>query len=169
MVTNWDDLEPKNFKIEQERVNAEYRLQIAVINHLTGRVKTGKDWVRGTPAFAGLFVTHIYQGRSKEDGFFLKQLGVVAGVADLLLIWRGGFGFVELKRQEGVQSTVQKKFQGFCHSVGVKYAVCRSVREVHDTLTGWGLTPTHGAIKEPDLRKDSEKRRAAFDEFDKRI
>ena len=161
----FDDLEPQNMRVEQERVPEEFRIQCAAINHLTGRVKAGKDWVRGTPAFRGLFVTHCYQGRDAKEGFFLKMLGVVPGVADLLLIWKGGFGFIEMKTKTGHLSPAQLKFKGFCISAGVRYAVCRTVKEVHDTVISWGLVPAHNAIREADLRSDTQKKLDAFNEF----
>lgn len=161
-MDDFGDLEgsPKPYK---ERVNEEYHLQVAVFNHLTGRIKSGKDYIRSTPAFHGLFVCHIYQGRTKEDGFFLKQLGVVSGVADLLLIWKGGFGFIELKRQirddrkQGDLSPPQKKFKGFCMATGVRYEVARSVKEAHEIVKGWGLTPAHNSCIEPDIRTKEQK------------
>lgn len=155
-MVDFDDLEVAPV-VKEQRVNEEYALQVAVINHLTGRIRQGKDYIRVSPAFQGLFVTHIFQGRSKEDGFFLKQLGVVSGVADLLLIWRGGFGFIELKRQSGILSPAQKKFKGFCMSIGVRYEIARSVKEAHQICIGWGLTPVHNNCKEPDLRTTKQK------------
>ncbi len=154
-MANFDDLEVIP-KVKEQRVNEEYHLQVAVIDHLTGRIRRGNEYIRSTPAFNGLFVTHIYQGRSKEDGFFLKQLGVVAGVADLLLVWRGGFGFIELKRQAGQSSPVQRKFQGFCMSIGVKYEIARSVKDVHEICIKWGLTPNHNYCKEPNKKTDKQ-------------
>ncbi len=160
-MANFDDLEVVP-KIRKERDNSEYKLQVEIIDHLTGRIRNGKEWIRGTPAFRGLFATHIFSGRSKEDGFFLRQLGVVAGVADILCIWRGGYGFIEVKTQSGSLSPPQKKFKGFCMSIGVNYEVARSKRDAHNILIGWGLTPAHNAIKEPDLRSETEKKAANF-------
>jgi hypothetical protein len=64
------------------------------------------------------------------------------------LIWRDGFGFIELKSNWGNLSAPQKKFQGFCMSIGVRYEVARSVRDVHDICIKWGMTPNHNYCKE---------------------
>lgn len=148
MTISFDDLEPKNLVAETERVAKEYRIQVAIIDHITGR-KTGNK------AF-NAFVCHIYQGRSKEEGFFLKQLGVVAGVADLLVIWRGGLGFLEVKKPDGNASPPQRKFAGVCKWLGVHYAIVRSVKQAHDTLAGWGCPVLHSSIKEANLLTKAE-------------
>jgi hypothetical protein len=148
MVTSFDDLEPKNLVAEKQKVAKEYRIQVAIVDHVMGR-KTGNK------AF-NAFICHIYQGRSKEEGFFLKQLGVVAGVADLLVIWRGGMGFLEVKKPDGRASTPQRKFEGICTWLKVNYAIVRSVKEAHDTLVGWGCPMLHSFIKEANLLTKEE-------------
>ncbi len=73
----------------------------------------------------------------------LKAEGVVAGVADLILLKRNrdyGALLIEMKTSTGRQSESQKKWQSsLCSEGEYKYVVCRSVddfiREVNDYLT----------------------------------
>lgn len=157
MTFNVDDLEDPQ-KPHKERDHSEFKIHLAIIEHITGR-KTGQK------AF-NVFVHHIFQGRDAKDGFFLKLMGVVPGVADILILWRSkcscgvskvGIGFLEVKRPDGTQSTPQRKFEGICHWLGVPYAIVKSVTQAHDALIVWGCPANHSAIKEPDCRTKSQK------------
>ena len=72
----------------------------------------------------------------------LKAEGVVAGVADLILLKSNrdyGALLIEMKTQKGTQSNSQKKWQlSLCSEDEYKYVVCRSlddfIREVSDYL-----------------------------------
>ena len=72
----------------------------------------------------------------------LKAEGVVAGVADLILLKSNrdyGALLIEMKTQKGTQSNSQKKWQlTLCSEDEYKYVVCRSlddfIREVSDYL-----------------------------------
>jgi len=71
----------------------------------------------------------------------LRRTGVLAGVADLVLV--GGFGqayFVEVKTSTGRQSAAQSKFEQCCRDIGAPYAVVRSLDEFRDELEQWELT-----------------------------
>lgn len=60
----------------------------------------------------------------------LKAEGVVAGVADLiLLIPRGEYGalLIEMKTPKGSQSTAQKEWQKLAEAQGYRYIICRSL------------------------------------------
>lgn len=69
----------------------------------------------------------------------LKRMGVRAGVADLMLKWGGGVGAIEIKVEGGRQSDSQKEFQADWEALGGRYAVCRSIEDVRETLAEWGL------------------------------
>lgn len=162
-----DDLElPRSDKPYVERINVEYRIHVAIVDHLTGR-KTGSK------AF-NAFTCHVFQGRSAEDGFFLKMLGVIAGVADLLVLWRSkcvcgvpkiGIGFLEVKKPEGYASAPQRKFSGICHWLGVNYAIVKSVGQAHEVLVKWGCPENHKAFAEPDVRTKQQKFKDAFEMY----
>lgn len=157
MSLDCDDLEGP-IKQYTERNNEEFKIQVAIVDHVKGR-KTGNK------AF-NAFIFHVYQGRDAKEGFFLKMLGTIPGIGDLPVIWRAkcecgrnkiGLGFLEVKKQGGIQSTAQHKFAGICHWLGVPYAIVRSVKEAHNTLVRWGCPVNHNAIKEPDIRTKSQK------------
>ena len=70
--------------------------------------------------------------RNKVTGKILKDEGVRAGVADLILqIPRKGFSSlsIEMKTEDGRQSVEQKKYQESLEKNGGKYVVCRSFEE----------------------------------------
>jgi len=71
----------------------------------------------------------------------LKQMGVVAGVADLLLLTpRNGYGClcIELKNgKRGRQSPAQHEWELSALSNGNKYVICRSVDEFIHEVTAY--------------------------------
>jgi len=60
----------------------------------------------------------------------LKAAGLTAGVADLVVWWPAGIGYVEVKTPKGRQSATQKDFQQACIAYDVPYDVVRSVDDV---------------------------------------
>ncbi len=67
--------------------------------------------------------------RGKIEASIMKAEGVVAGVADMiLLVPRGGYASlcIEFKTEHGRQSENQKTWQEAATSAGNKYVVCRS-------------------------------------------
>ncbi len=169
MTFSVDDLEDP-IKPHVEKTPVEFRIHRAIVDHVRGNIRRGNEIIRSTPPFHGLFITHIYAGRSKEEGFFLKMLGVVSGVPDLLAIWpdkaKGyDIGFIEVKTPIGQLSAPQRKFHGFCLHLGIKWGIARSVDDAHKLFIKWGLPPVHNAIKEPDTRSDTQKKKDAFDMY----
>jgi hypothetical protein len=135
----------------------EYSLQTYVIKYLRAK--------NATPPFPDLTFFHVYNGRNEKEGFFLKQLGVLAGVCDLLLIAPNQpLMGIELKVGKNQQSEHQKNFAYKMNRCGHKTAVCRSVAEVRDCLIGWGLTCHNTRVIEPP-RSELEQREAAFDMY----
>ena len=77
-----------------------------------------------------LFAVPNGGARDAVTGAKLKEEGVVAGVADLILfVPRQGFHAlcVEMKTAKGVQRKTQKDWQGKVMAQGYKYVVCRSI------------------------------------------
>ena len=77
------------------------------------------------------------------QGAIAKAEGVVAGVADLmLLVPTKQFHalFIEMKTQQGRQSQSQKEWQEAVQQQGYKYAICRSVedfiKEINEYIYG---------------------------------
>ena len=143
------------------RTQAEFRLQLAVIKHLES-------------AFPQVMFT-AFPGRpgDAQDGWFKKIMGTKAGVADLLLWFRHPqypkerpcSAAIELKAPGGVWASKQNLWGSAFNSIGGKYAVCRSVKQVHDALVKWGINPLHESVTEPDCRSDTEKMRDSFNFF----
>lgn len=80
--------------------------------------------------------------RDVVTGAKLKAEGVVAGVADLiLLVTNKAFGalLIEMKKPGGIQSAAQRQWQGIVTTNGeYKYVICRSIydfmREIREYL-----------------------------------
>lgn len=131
----------------------EYKLHVAVVEHLRR-------------AFPTLLWTHCpNKPKDAQDGFFKKQMGVRPGVADLLfwwvdkseLPWNLLCGAIELKIGKGRQGNDQNRFASSFGDNGGFYAICKSVKDVHDTLIKWGLKPKCNSILEPDYATKEEK------------
>lgn len=88
----------------------------------------------------GVVVFHVPNGggRSAPEGAILKKLGVLPGVADLVVLMPGATaGFIELKSMRGVQRESQREFALRVKALGFRYALCRTSREFEETMRGW--------------------------------
>lgn len=76
--------------------------------------------------------------RDIKTGAMLKKEGVLAGVADLIILLpRGEIIFVELKNgKKGTQSESQKQFQKKVESLGFTYLVWRETQDCVDFVNG---------------------------------
>lgn len=75
--------------------------------------------------------------RDKVTGAKLKAEGVMAGVADLILLMQSkGYGalLIEMKVRGGKQSPSQKKWQKKVEKDGYRYVVCRSFDEFRNAV-----------------------------------
>lgn len=75
--------------------------------------------------------------RTITTGAMLKAEGVLAGVADLFLMFpvKQFHGlFIEMKTDNGRQSESQKQFQTLAESNGYKYVVCRSFNDFKNEI-----------------------------------
>ncbi len=73
---------------------------------------------------------------------------IMPGVADLLFMWGGGSGAIELKRPAeetllgkrpaGRPTDTQKEFAASCAAHGVRHIYATSWGEVHAALSDWG-------------------------------
>lgn len=84
-----------------------------------------------------LFAVPNGGARNAVTASILKAEGVVAGVADLLLLVpsKGFHGLaIEMKRPTGRQSVSQREWQGDVTREGYRYAVCRSVTDFMDEV-----------------------------------
>lgn len=100
------------------------------------------------PELSGLlFAVPNGGARSKATAGMLKAEGVVAGVADLLLLVpRVMFGVtechglcVEMKTTKGYQSPEQRVWQAKVEAEGYRYVVVRSLDQFIETITQYLL------------------------------
>ena len=117
----------------------EYRLQMAVKSYLDMALPGDVVWY------------HVPNGEKhdKRTGAKLKAMGVKAGVPDLAFVLppAGQAAFIELKTEDGDQSSNQTAFRLSVRQAGGLEAVARSVEEVESVLRRWGvaLRATTGA------------------------
>lgn len=84
-----------------------------------------------------LFAVPNGGARDAVTGAKLKEEGVLAGVADLMLLLpRKGYHAlcIEMKTEKGRQSPEQKAWQKKAEAHGYKYAVCRSLDDFIETI-----------------------------------
>lgn len=67
----------------------------------------------------------------------LKAAGLTAGVADLVVWWPVGIGYVEVKTVKGRLSENQRAFRDLCASRGIPYDVVRSVDDAMQVLDNY--------------------------------
>lgn len=67
--------------------------------------------------------------RDKMTAITMKATGLYKGAADLLVVFRGWVGFVELKTETGIQSPHQRQFEAHCIEAGIPYRLVRSLAE----------------------------------------
>lgn len=78
--------------------------------------------------------------RDAVTGARLKDEGVVAGVADLLLLVPGRLHHglcIEMKTPEGRQSAAQSRWQRAVEQMGYRYAICRSLGQFIELVEGY--------------------------------
>ena len=88
-------------------------------------------WFHNTyPLYRGLLF-HVPNGgsRNAREGKKFKQIGVVAGVADLLFLFNGRCYCLELKTEKGRQSSKQQAWQELVEKNNFNYYIIRSLEE----------------------------------------
>ena len=87
-----------------------------------------------------LFAVPNGGARNKATAAKMKMEGVVAGVADLLLLIpaKGCHGLcIELKNEKGRQSPAQKEWEAKVEAQGYKYVVVRGYYDFTDLVDDW--------------------------------
>ena len=79
------------------------------------------------------------QDSGPKRGFFLKLLGARAGASDLVFLFRRQILFLELKRERGIQSDVQRAFETLVKTAGGEYAISYSLEASCDLLFARGI------------------------------
>lgn len=75
----------------------------------------------------------------------MSALGVVPGVPDLAIVWRGQALFVELKSAKGALSPEQRSFHRKLTYCGALVVTCRSLECVECALRELGM-PLHATV-----------------------
>jgi hypothetical protein len=108
---------------------SEQEIHVAVVRHLR---------MRGVP---DMLFFHVPNGGSRRpiEGAIFQSLGVLPGVADLLLFHAGRFFALELKRRGGHPSRQQLAFTAAFQDAGGYAAICDDLDPAIRTLEAWGL------------------------------
>lgn len=87
-----------------------------------------------------LFAVPNAARRSARNGAYMKDEGMLPGVADLILLksnrFYGGLA-IEMKKPGEYQRPVQKEWQKECEAAGNKYVVCKSLDEFMKVVTDY--------------------------------
>lgn len=95
----------------------------------------------------GFFPVHVPNGsklagseqQRKRAGARLKLDGLYPGFPDLVVYGSGGrVGHIEVKAEGSYQQATQKDCEARLSDMGHRYAICRSVDDVVETLNEWG-------------------------------
>ena len=93
-------------------------------------------------AAPGVIYFHCPNGASTSvrTGARMKQMGLLPGVADMVIIRPGGLVyFLELKSAKGSLSPAQRIFRDACEGNGIPYAVASTPERVEAVLRGWDV------------------------------
>ncbi|MEH6476674.1 MAG: VRR-NUC domain-containing protein [Sneathiella sp.] len=106
------------------RNHAEYVLQCNVVKFLHSALP--KDCV----------FFHVPNGeeRNLQAAIRLKKAGVLAGIPDLVFVYRGTVIFIEMKAGKGPMTESQKREFPRLEYAGFPVSICKSIAEVEDVL-----------------------------------
>ncbi len=105
-----------------EKEKSEARIQQEIVQFL----QSENIFCHSVPNEAG--------GRSMIAQSQLVAMGLRSGVADLVVWWPDGIGYVEVKDRKGKQSKRQIVFEQKCKDHGIDYRLVRSVEDVRAIL-----------------------------------
>jgi len=112
-----------------KRAHPEDDIQMAVAEHLRRRALPGVVW------------WHVANGgfRNAREAARLKKMGVLAGVADLILFHRKRLYALELKAPGGRPTEAQLAFLDAISAAGGFGCVCEGLDRSLAVLKAWGL------------------------------
>jgi hypothetical protein len=118
-------------KSYKKPANDEHRIQCACVKWFRLEYPKLKDMLFAVPNAAR---------RSARNGAYMKDEGMLPGVADLILLKSNRFYgalCVEMKKPGEYQRPAQKEWQKECEAAGNKYVVCRSFDEFMKVVTDY--------------------------------
>lgn len=71
-------------------------------------------------------------GRTAAMQSRLVSMGLRSGVADMVVWWPDGIGYVEFKNRTGRQRLAQQRFEELCIATGIEYSLVRSLDEMKE-------------------------------------
>lgn len=98
------------------------------------------DYLKVVGPIYRLWWAHVPNGGSRHpaEAANLKRMGVIAGVADLLIIPEGGKAhWLEVKSETGRQQPKQKAFEHAMTALGSPYEIVRSVTDAETVIKKW--------------------------------
>lgn len=95
------------------------------------------DWA--LPSDAVWTAINPVPAKSKAAAGISNAMGLKAGILDILIIWRNGAYFLELKVKGGKVSWFQADMINRLSSAGASCAVCHSLEAVIGHLIEWGF------------------------------
>lgn len=115
------------------RATPEQIIQKAVVQHLRQRAVEGLVWFHPNNNIARGGKAGAIQGRQA------KEMGVLAGVSDLILFHGGRLFCLELKDEKGRPTEAQLRFQSDVARQGAYTSIADGVDRAIRTLELWGL------------------------------
>lgn len=99
------------------------------------------QWVKlACPKGVICFAVPNGEFRHKATAARLKTLGVMAGVADVVVVLPDiSVGFIEFKANKGVPNADQREFRKRCEAIGAPYAICRDSTEAKELVERWAI------------------------------
>lgn len=88
-----------------------------------------------------LLIFHVPNAgkRSFQTGIFLKRQGLLKGIPDVCILWKGRCGFLEIKTPTGRLSSHQRAILDRMTALHIPNAVVRSLDEAIEVLHNWGI------------------------------
>lgn len=93
------------------------------------------------------FSTFPSGGGGRIRGAQLKAMGLKSGVPDLMLIHEGRYYGIELKAGTAL-SVAQHERRDEIHQAGGQVAVARSIDQVKEHLSRWGILPRGSVVEQ---------------------
>jgi len=93
-------------------------------------------------------------GGGKVRGAQLKAMGLVAGVPDLMFLYKGETHFMELKAPNGKVSPAQVDCQQALFRAGAGTAIVRTLAEAYRALDAWQI-PTRLVKPQPTAQREA--------------
>jgi hypothetical protein len=88
------------------------------------------------PQTRRLLAYNLGNSRNRIDGARNKAMGLIAGRADMELLWKGNLYYFEFKYGTGKQAEAQKSFQSMVEAHEAEYYVIRTEKEFKEVFDG---------------------------------